>query len=103
MIDETFSVDKRQLVRHVVPKRGKPYEHRCSEASLIEVAHRIDEFDGAPFVLTDLNRSDSLPWTQVAVAVAFLKERGCIRPVRRWKHVSACGDLFLHAMTEFNA
>jgi len=44
-----------------------------------------------------------LPWTQVAVAVAFLKERGCIRPTHGRKHEAATGDVFLDAMTEFHA
>ncbi len=31
---ETFAVDRRgDLVRQVVPARGRPYEHRCSLAN----------------------------------------------------------------------
>lgn len=42
-ISETFAVEQGSLVRRVVPKRGKPYEHRCTLATFTEVAHRIDE------------------------------------------------------------
>jgi hypothetical protein len=104
MIDETFSVEQGQLVRRVVPRRGRPYEHRCTPETFQEVAHRIDELRGSAFVLADLNRAgEALPWTQVAVALAFLKERGCVRPVYGRRHEAASGDVYLDAMVEFHA
>lgn len=111
MIDEAFSVEQEQLVRRVVPRHGTPYEHRCTSETFQEVAHRIDELGGTAFVLTDLNprnprnsrTGETLAWTQVAVALAFLKERGCVRPVHGRKHEAASSDVFLDAMTEFHA
>lgn len=104
MIDETFSVDQGQLVRHEVHRRGTPYDHRCSPETFKEVTHRIDELGGSAFVLADLNSGDRpLPWTQLAVALAFLKEWGCVRPVHGRRHEAASDDVFLDVMIELHA
>ena len=39
---ETFEVQDGYLIREVVPRRGKPYTHRCSLATFEHVAHAID-------------------------------------------------------------
>ena len=36
--DETFRIDRiGMLVRSVVPRRGKPYDHRCNYPATIDV------------------------------------------------------------------
>jgi len=101
---ETFTVADDHLVRSVVPAPGEPYQHRCRRASFEEVAHVIDELndDGRTFTLKELVDITDLPSTQIAVALAFLKERGCV--ATRWRRNFAAGPgLFEDAMIEFHA
>jgi hypothetical protein len=100
--DDAFAVDDGFLVRRVAPARGTPYEHRCSADAFENIAWAIEEHQG-PFTLNELQRVTELPFTQVAVALAFLKERGCITPVHGRKHKAASAGLHLDAMTEFHA
>ena len=99
---ETFAVEDGFLVRRVAPRRGTPYEHRCPAAAYESVAWAIDE-QAEPFTLEVLQAATGLPFTQVAVALAFLKERGCIAPVHGRKHKAASGCVHLDAMTEYHA
>jgi len=100
---ESFAIESNMLVRRVVPWRGKPYEHRCDQAAFEEIAHTIDELGGEPFGLEDLQQRTRLPWTRIATALAFLKERTCIVPVHGRKHVAATDAVHLDAMTEWHA
>ena len=76
---ERFSVDRAgNLVRSVVPKRGKPYEHRCSKESFEDAAYAADEIGGGGITVDKLAQRTGLPSTQIAVALAFMKERGCL-------------------------
>lgn len=100
---ETFAVEDDCLVRRVVPRRGKPYEHRCEKNSFETIAYAIDDLAGEAFILDGLRLHTGVPWTQIAVAVAFLKERGCVVPVHGRKHVAATKAVFEDAMTEFHA
>ena len=100
--DETFTVLDGHLVRTVAPARGKPYEHRCPLASFERVAHAIDEAGGDGFTLETLVEHEDLPFTQVAVALAFMKERGCV--TTRYRRSYAATDcVHLDAMTELYA
>ena len=101
---DTFSVADDHLVRSVIPARGKPYEHRCPRASFEEIAHAIDELhdDGRTFTLSELVEITDLSSTQNAVALAFLKERGCV--ATRWRrNFAVAPGLFEDAMIEFHA
>ncbi len=100
--DETFAVLDGHLVRTVTPARGKPYEHRCPLASFEQVAHAIDEAGGDGFTLETLVAYEDLPFTQVAVALAFMKERGCVETRYRRNH-AASDCVYLDAMTEYHA
>lgn len=111
-IDETFIVDATSgaLLRRVVPRRGVPYEHACTKEVLEDVAGAIDCLEHTGFTVETIVATigggipaRTPPWTQVAVAVAFLKERGCIVPDRQRRHVAAGGDVYLDAMTEYHA
>ena len=100
--NETFEVSDGHLVRKVVPHRGNPYEHRCPRASFERVAHAIDEAGDAGFTLESLAQAENLPFTQVAVALAFLKERGIVE-TRYRRNYAATDSVHLDAMTEFYA
>lgn len=76
---ETFEVEDDHLIRRVVPRRGEPYENRCPRASFEQVAHAIDEAGNESFTLELLVEREDLPFTQVAVALAFFKERGIVQ------------------------
>jgi len=98
---ESFVVLDDHLIRRVVPARGQPYEHRCPREAFERVAHAADELaDG--FTLATLATHEGLPWTQVAVALAFLKDRGIIDTRYRKNH-AATGGVHLDAMTEYFA
>jgi hypothetical protein len=100
--NETFQVADDHLIRKVVPRRGEPYEHRCPKASLARVAHAIDEAGKDAFTLESLVEREDLPFTQVAVALAFLKERGIVE-TRYRRNYAATQCAHLDAMTEFYA
>jgi|GEM_PF-924733 len=104
--DESFRVDPDGcLVRAVAPRRGKPYEHRCPRDGFEAVADSAEQFGerGETFVLEDLRRSADIPWTQAAVAFAFLKERGIVTPAGGRAHAVDGTGAFLDAMTEYHA
>ena len=100
--DETFVVLDDHLIRKVIPRRGQPYEHRCPRASFEQVAHAIEEIGVNGFTLHALVKRDDLPFTQVAVALAFLKERGIV-DTRYRRNYAATASAHLDAMTEFHA
>lgn len=100
--DETFAVEDGALVRRVVPRKGQPYEHRCPQDAFEAATHAIGELAGG-FVLEDVRRAAEITWTQAAVVLAFLKERGCVVPAHGRKHVAASGTVFEDAMTEYHA
>jgi len=54
-------------------------------------------------VLEDLRRATDAPWTQAAVAFAFLKERGVVAPRHGRTHATAGSAAFEDAMTEYHA
>lgn len=99
---ETFAVTDGHLVRRVVPPRGQPYQHRCPRVSFAQVAHAIDEHGVEAFTLETLVHREGLPFTQVAVALAFLKERGIVE-TRYRQNYTATDGAHLDAMTEFHA
>jgi hypothetical protein len=101
-LNETFTVEDGYLVRRVVPVRGEPYQHRCPAAAFEAVAFAAREAEGG-FTLTDLVRVTGMPSTQVAVALAFLKERGIVVPTGGKRHQANGQAVHLDAMTEYHA
>lgn len=99
---ETFVVVDDHLIRRVVPERGTPYEHRCPRRSLEQVACAVEEAGGAGFTLRTLVQHEDMRFTQVAVALAFLKERGIVE-TRYRRCYAATPNAHLDAMTEFHA
>lgn len=103
---ETFTVADDHLVRTVVPQRGKPYEHRCPRTSYEAIAYAAELFSlhtGDPgFTLEELAAAAKTPSTQAAVALAFMKERGCL-VTRYRRNYAASRCLYEDAMIEYHA
>jgi len=105
--NETFEVFDDHLVRKVVPVRGQPYEHRCPRAAFEQIAHAAEELGEAGFTLeaiVDYERraGRDVTFTNVAVALAFLRERSVL-DVRYRRNYAASTCLFEDAMTEYHA
>ncbi len=100
--NEIFDVEDGHLIRKVVPRRGQPYEHRCSREAFEQVAFAIDEAGDEAFMLESLVVREDLPFAQAAVALAFLKERGIVE-TRSRRNYAATDCVHLDAMTEFCA
>ena len=100
-LDERYAVEDSALVRRVRPRRGTPYEHRCLKESYEQVAHTIDERGSEPFTLEDLQAKTRLPFTQVAVALAFMKERGVVVVAHGRRSRAASESVHLDAMIEY--
>lgn len=99
---ETFEVQDDHLVRKVVPMRGEPYIHRCPRKAFEQVAFAIDEAGDEAFTLNGLVQREDLPFTQVAVALAFLKEHGIVE-TRYRRNYAATQSVHLDAITEYFA
>lgn len=105
--NETFQVIDDHLVRKVVPRRGKPYEHRCPKEAFEQIAHAAEELGEQGFTIKSLLQNERgadgiVTFTDIAVALAFLRERG-ILDTRRRRNFAATLSVHLDAMTEFFA
>ena len=103
--DVQLVVQDRCLVRTVTAGGdGGAYCHRCTKATLETVAHAIGEtpFEGEGTSGERIVRQEDLPFTQVHVAIGFLKERGVV-DVRHRRCYPASRDAYLDAMIEFYA
>jgi hypothetical protein len=100
---ESFAVDRDgALVRSVVPRRGESYQHRCLFETFEAVAHAADKAAGEGLTLEEVVDAEGLPSSQVATALAFLKERGCVVTEGRRSYAAGPGA-FEDAMTEYHA
>ena len=104
---EIFVVLDDHLIHKVVPKRGRPYEHRCPRAAFEQVAHAIEEHGADAFTVCSLVAYErqvgrDITFTNVALTLAFLKERGIV-DTRYRRNYAATGSVHLDAMTAFHA
>ena len=97
-----FKADGNYLERYAVPKHGNPYTHRCPRRSFEQITHAIDELGDRTFTLESLAAAEGLPKTQVATALAFLKDIGVIRVLGHTKR-AAVDCVHLEAMVEYYA
>ncbi len=100
---QTFTVEQGRLVRTVRRQHGGIYSHRCSLESYKAVAHLIEDCGGEG-VTTDMlwEQLPDVPCTQTSVAVAFMKERGCL--VVRHRRIFPTSDFFSEdALIEYHA
>jgi hypothetical protein len=83
---------------------GRTYTHRCPKRAFETVAHAISETpkEGDGTSLMQIARRETLPSTQVNVALEFLKERGLV-DVRHRRCYPATADVYLDAMVEYHA
>ena len=81
-------------------KPDRNYTHRCSRDIFREVAYAIEGCAAGGTTLDELVQYMDKPYTQVNVALAFMKERGCVE-VRRRRTYPASDGLYEDAMIEF--
>ena len=98
----TFDVVDDHLEMKVVfpDTPGRDYVHRCTRDIFREVAFTIEEKAAGGTTLEDLVAAMDAPFTQVNVALAFMKERGCVE-VRRRRTYPASDAVYEDAMIEF--
>jgi len=100
---QTFEVEDGVLVRAARLKDGSSYRHRCSLDAYKAVTCYLDEHAAQGVTTNELwERLPDVACTQAAVALAFLKERGCVE-VRRRRCYPASGILFEDSLIEFHA
>ena len=102
--DVVFGVLDNHLVRTVTFVDGRRYEHRCSYQTYETVAEAVDQTpaEGEGVALEPLARSLDLPYTQVNVALEFMKERGVVT-TRARRNYPASNFAFLDALIEYHA
>ena len=102
--DVRYVVEDGCLVRTVTGAGGRSYTHRCSKAAFEKVAHAVGETptEGQGTSLIDVVGREHLPFTQVNVALEFLKERGLVN-MRHRRCYPATWHTHLDAMVEFHA
>ncbi|MEM7577505.1 MAG: hypothetical protein AAF328_08525 [Planctomycetota bacterium] len=100
--DVTFDVvdDHLEMTVAFPDQADRNYIHRCTRNIFETVAHTIEEQATAGSTLEDLVAALDAPFTQVNVALAFLKERGCVK-VRRRRSYPASAALYEDAMVEY--
>ena len=98
-----FDVAHDHLVRTVHFPDGRSYTHRCTRQVFENVAYTIEECGDQGVTLDSLVKVLDAPFTQVNVALEFMKERGCVVTPsgggRRSYPASTC--LYEDAMCEF--
>ncbi len=98
----TFNVVDDHLEMKVVfpDNPSRDYVHRCTRDIFREVAFTIEEKAAGGTTLEELVAAMDAPFTQVNVALAFMKERGCVE-VRRRRTYPASDMVYEDAMIEF--
>jgi len=103
-IDERFEVEQHHtLVRHVTLSDGSTYDHRCPLASFKQIAHAVEEAGAEGTTIEQIADQEDLPTTQVAVARAFLFERGNVEPAPRRRFRMTEAATFEDAIIELYA
>ena len=101
-----FFVQDGCLVRIVAEGGGddRTYTHRCTREVFEAVAHAIAETprQGTGTSLMEIARQEKFPFTQVNVALEFLKERGLVDVCHR-RCYPATRDVYLDAMVDYHA
>lgn len=101
--EETFLItDDGAVLRRVTPARGDPYEHRCPAAAF-EAAARAVQHLATGITGERVRALAEITWTEAAVALAFLRERGVVVPAGRRVHAVAGPTAFEDAMIEYHA
>tara|TARA_B100000609_G_scaffold167816_1_gene141167 strand:+ start:105 stop:449 length:345 start_codon:yes stop_codon:yes gene_type:complete len=80
------------------PERN--YTHRCTRDVFREVAYAIEDHAAGGTTLEQIVDAIDAPYTQVNVALAFMKERGCVE-IRHRRTFPASDIVYEDAMIEF--
>jgi hypothetical protein len=100
--DVRFDVADGHLVRTVTATDGRSYVHRCSRDVYESVAHAMQSVGPDGATVDTLAVALDAPYTQVNVALEFLKERSCVQTRHRRNYPSS-DIVFEDAMIEFLA
>jgi hypothetical protein len=104
--DVRFFLEDGCLVRVVTADAGdgRTYTHRCAKEAFETVAWAMEELprEGDGTTLMQIAKKEALPFTQVNVALEFLKERGIV-DVRHRRCYPATKIVHLDAMVEWHA
>lgn len=102
-IDKIFTVEHGRLVRTVTLADGRSYTHRCCLEAYRAVAWYVAEQKVAGVTTNMLWRElTDVSCTQAALALDFLKERGCV--VTRFRRNFPASDFLVEdALLEFHA
>ncbi|MBI1371812.1 MAG: hypothetical protein GC159_03505 [Phycisphaera sp.] len=95
-----FDVVDGVLTRTVAFSDGRSYTHRCTREVFEEVAYAIEQRATEGATLDPLAKALDLPFTQVNVAMEFMKERGCV-VTRGRRNYPASIAMYEDAMCEF--
>ena len=92
----------RLLVRRALPRTGgEPYWHSCRLATFQAVARAAQAAGSDGFTYTELKETLHLPFSQIATAMAFLRNRGITELRSPRRNFAATRTVYLDAMTEF--
>ncbi len=101
--ETVYSVLPSGELRRVTTKPdGKQYVHHCSTETYEQVARAFEESDKG-LTLALIAERYELPYTQVNVAMEFMKERGCVVVRHKRKAFAASDFVFEDAMIEYHA
>ena len=90
------------IVRRMTPPRGDPYVQRCPKRVFDAVAKAVADATGS-FIHADLRAAVHAPWSQVGVALAFLKSRDLVVRVGARHHAENSATALADAMTAYRA
>ena len=97
-----FEVRHNHLVRTVTGADGRSYAQRCSLDTYTAVADAMQSTNADGSTIASLIAALELPFSQVNVALEFLKERGCVEVYFR-RSYPASNCVFEDALLEFYA
>ena len=96
-----FEVHRGRLVRQVRLRDGRGYTQHCTLDVLQQVALLVEARGEAGITTNELwDLLPDLPCTQLAIALAFLKEHGGVETTGR-RTYAASATLYEDAMTEY--
>ncbi|HCD32180.1 MAG TPA: hypothetical protein DER01_07200 [Phycisphaerales bacterium] len=100
--DVTFRVIDDHLEMHVTFKHqpDRNYVHRCTRDVFRDVAYAIEDHAAGGTTHEQIVHVIDAPCTQVNVALAFMKERGCVE-TRHRRTFPASDIVYEDAMIEF--
>jgi hypothetical protein len=97
-----FAVRHGRLVRHVRLRDGRGYTQQCTREVLEQVAWFVEARGEAGVTTPELWAAlPELPCTQISIALAFLKDRGCVETSGR-RSYAASATVYEDALTEFH-